>query len=218
VSIVPGSWKMRLSCVTAILLAGACATMGWPQFRIVPGKIDETMGCIPKTPARICLDAGMAHCYAPASDKDYTFGMEPKATPVGKLGGQPLVLFSAMFSGCGSGTLTDYSLLTIRAGEFANLLPKVRLTNQSEYRLWALPQISNLPILATADFIWDFKADETHFAAHRYHVEAFVFDTKSGRYVQRVCFDTAKKYPGLDEVDQIRVLEAERAVILAKLR
>ena len=123
-----------------------------------------------------------------------------------------------MFSGCGSGTLTSVSLLSVKNRAFLNLLPEVHLTNQSEYKLWRLPQISSLPILATADFNWDFKAEETHFAAHRYHIEAFVFDSKSGRFLQRVRFDTAKKYPGLDEVDEIRVLEAEKPTIMSKLR
>lgn len=154
-------------------LAIGCASSCAAQYHLIPGKIDESMGCDPKTPARICLGSGSAHCYAPESTKDYTFGMEPAAITVGKLDGPPLILFSADFSGCGSGTLTDYSLLTVRAGEFVNLLPKVRLTNQSEFKFWSLPQISRLPVLATADFIWDFDAlnksngqEETHFAAH----------------------------------------------------
>ncbi len=129
-----------------------------------------------------------------------------------------------MFSGCGSGTLTDFALLTVRDGEFVNLLPRVRLTNQSEYKLWSLPQFSKLPILLTADFIWDFETmqksnfnEETHFASHRYHIEVFAFDARSGRYLQKVHYETTKKYPGLDEADKIRVLDPEKPVILAKL-
>jgi hypothetical protein len=194
------------------------------QYRVLPGETDRD-GCVPKTPARICLGAtGMAHCYEPLGNKDYIFALEPKATPVGQLDGHDLTLFTAMFSGCGSGALTDFSLLTVRDEEFVNLLPKVQLTNQSEYKLWSLPRFSKLPILVTADFIWDFDAmqkskykEETHLASHRYRIEAFVFDTKSGRYLKKVHYETARKYPGLDEVDEINVLDAERQAILAKL-
>jgi hypothetical protein len=181
------------------------------QYQLLAGDIDKGK------PARICLGTkGTAHCYAPASTKDYTFGLEPKAEPAGKLDGQPLTLFSAMFSGGGSGTLTDYSLLTVRGGELVNLLPTVQLTNQSEISLWNLPEVSALPVLVTADFIWDFDAGETHFSRHRYSIEAFVYDKETGKYVQRVEHSTAKKYPGLDE-GVVSVLEKERARILAKL-
>ncbi|MFZ0303957.1 MAG: hypothetical protein WAL75_14805 [Terracidiphilus sp.] len=222
---MPNQTKGLLKWWLAMELVVGCAGSCVGQYRLIPGKIDESIGCMPSTPARICLGTGTAHCYALESTKDYTFGMEPKATEIGRLDGQPVVLFSAMFSGCGSGTLTDYSLLTVRAGEFVDLLPHVRLTNQSQHQLWSLPQVSKLPVLVTADFIWDFDAfkkskgqEETHFAAHRYHVEAFAFDPKSGQYLQKVSFDTTNKYPGLDEVDQIEVVGAEKPHILAKLR
>lgn len=165
------------------------------------------------------------HCFSPPSDKNYIFGLEPTAIPAGQMDGQPLTLFMAMFSGCGSGTLTNFSLLTVQNGEFVNLLPKVQLTNQSEYKLWKLPQFSKLPILVTADFIWDFEGmqksnfdEEAHFAAHRYRIEAFTYDVKSGRYLQRFSYQTRAKYPGLDEVEEIKVLDAERPTILSMLR
>jgi hypothetical protein len=186
------------------------------QYRLLPGEVDDYG--LPGTPARICLGPeGTAHCWAPPSTRDYVFGLEPKAVPAGRLEGVPLTLFSAMFSGGGSGTLTDYSLLTVRGGELVNLLPTVRLTSQSEINLWTLPEISALPVLVTAEFIWDYGAKETHFASHRYRITALVYDKERGRYTQRVDYSTAGKYPGLDEVDEIRVLEKERARVLALL-
>ena len=211
-------YRAEVERIAVLLTFASWATICCAQYRLLPGKADSD-GCFPQTPARICLGAtSTAHCYAAPSGKDYIFGLEPKATAAGKLDGRPLTLFTATFSGCGSGTLTSVTLLTVKNGAFVNLLPEVHLTNQSEYKIWRLPQISSLPILATADFIWDFKAEETHFAAHRYHIEAFVFEAKCGRFLQRVRFDTAKKYPGSDEVDEIRVLEAEKPAILAKFR
>jgi hypothetical protein len=46
----------------------------------------------------------------------------------------------------------------------------------------------------------------------------YVFDPKLGRYQQRIQYVTAKKYPGLDDSDSIRVLDAEKAAILTRLR
>jgi hypothetical protein len=204
----------------AIGFASSCVA----QYRLIPGKFDEATGCNPKTPARICLGTGTGHCYAPESTKNFIFGLKPKSIPVGKLDGQPLILFSAMFFGCGSGTLTDYSLLTIRQGEFVNLLPHVRLTSQSEYKFWSLPEVSKLPVLVTADFVWDLDAldkskgqEETHFAAHRYAIDVYVYNSESGKYEHVVDYSTKKKYPGLDDVDEIRVIDPERSVIIAKL-
>jgi hypothetical protein len=212
--------------VVTVFATGGCIAFCCAQTRVFEGKYDKQMGCMPTTPARICLGAaGTAHCYAPPSDKDYIFGLEPKDTPVGQLDGHELTLFTATDSGCGSGTLTHYSLLTVRDGEFVNLLPKVELSNQSEYKLWSLPQFSSLSVLVTADFIWDFEAmqksnytKETHFAPHRYRVEAYVYDAKSGQYLQKVRYETTKKYLGLDDADEIQVLDSERQTILATLR
>ncbi len=193
------------------------ATVCGAQYRIVPGDSDAD-GCAGNRPARICEGASdSAHCYSPMKEKDYVFGLEPKSERVGNLEGEPLTLFTAMSSGCGSGTLTDFSLLAIRDGEFVNLLPAVRLTNQSEYKFWNLPQVSKLPVLVTADFVWDFKAKETHFAAHRYRIAAYVFDSGASRYSPRVSYVTKKKYSGLDERDRISVLGPEKPEILAKL-
>jgi len=221
-----------MRCIPALMVMDACLATCYAQYRVLPGKADSD-GCMPTTPARVCLGAtGEAHCYAPPNDKhgssekeEYTFGLEPKAKAVGRFNAQELTLFTAMFSGCGSGTLTHLSLLTVRDGQFANLLPKVELTEQSEYKFWSFPQVSSLPILVTADFIWDFDSmkksnysEETHFARHRYTISLYMFDSKSSQYVQAARYETTKKYPGLDDVDEIHVLDAERPAILAKLR
>ena len=137
-------WFKWLICV---LLASVCGISGQGQYRVLPGKTDpgDFEDCFPRTPALICLGVtGTAHCFAPPSDKDYIFGLEPIAVPVGRLNGQELTLFTAVFSGCGSGTVTNFALLAVKDGEFVNLLPRVELTNQSEYKFW------NLPILQPA--------------------------------------------------------------------
>lgn len=226
---------MRFKWIIGVLFANAFLLVSQGQYRVLPGKTvpGDFEDCDPKTPARICLGAvGESHCYSPPNDKfdppsneAYIFGLEPKAKAVGRLNGKELTLFTAMFSGCGSGTLTQSSLLTVRNGELVNLLPKVELTEQSEYKFWNLPQFSSLPVLVTADFIWDYEAmkksnykEETHLARHRYTISLYVFDSKSGRFVQRLQYATTKKYPGLDDVDGIKVLDTQRPTVLARLR
>jgi hypothetical protein len=186
------------------------------QYRVLPGKLDPDG--LPTTSARICLGTtGTDHCYTPPSER-YAFGLEPKAQTIGTLDGHDLILFTATFSGGGSGELTNFALLEERPGEFFNLLPAVQLTNQSEFKFWSLPQFSSLPILATADFVWDLKSEETHFAPHHYSVNVYGFDPKLSRYVQRVHYITTTKYPGLDDSESIRVLDAEKQAILAKMQ
>ena len=216
--------KIHFEWLARVVAIWMCAGTCFAQYRILPGNADSD-GCNPTTAARICLGAtGEEHCYAPPNDKygstdkeQYIFGLEPKARAVGRFKGQELTLFAATFSGCGSGTLTRFSLLTVQGGDFVNLLPKVGLTNQSEFKIWNLPQYSVLPILVTADFIWDFDAGETHFAHHRYEISAYAFDPKTGRYQLKTSYQTRRKYAGLDDLDTIDVLDVERPTIRAKL-
>jgi hypothetical protein len=209
---------MLLKALSLVALGTCLTTLTChAQFHVLAGDVDED-GCSGKQPARICTgSSGTEHCYAPPTEMLHTFGLEPEALPIGDLNGQPLILFFATFSGCGSGTLTDYSLLTIRNGEFVKLSPKIQLTNQSEYKLWDLPRISPQPILVTADFVWDFKT-ETHFSQHRYRIHAYLYDPKAGQYLEKFHFDTTKKYPGLDDVQEIHVLDSEKPNVLTRLQ
>jgi len=210
----------RASAIAASVLLSAVSCRA--QYRVFPGKQDS--GRLPTSPARICLGAsGTDHCYAPPSDK-YAFGLDPKARKIAQIDGRDITLFTATFSGGGSGDLTSLALLEERAGELVDLLPVVQLTNQSEYKFWSLPDFSSLPVLVTADFVWDFKAmeasnytEETHFAHHRYGISVYIYDEKTQRFLERIDYITRKKYAGLDDVDSIHVLSAERSVILAKL-
>lgn len=208
-------WNVKLRLLAIVVAVSAGAGTCCAQFRVLPGKLDSDG--LPTTPARICPGAsGTEHCFAPPSDK-YVFGLEPKAQVVGKLEGHDLILFTATVDGGGSGALTNLALLEQQSCDFLNLLPTVQLSNQSEYKLWNLPDVSKAPALVTADFVWDLKGGETHFAPHRYTVNMYVFAAKVGRYMQRVGYVTAGKYPGLDEEDAVRVLDAERPTILARL-
>ncbi|HEY6377017.1 MAG TPA: hypothetical protein VIX90_15970 [Edaphobacter sp.] len=147
---------------------------------------------------------------------DTPFGLDAKARKMELNSGGSLLLFTSTFSGGGSGTLSALALLAYKSdGRMTNILPKVAVTNQSEYRIWSLPALSPVPVLVTADFYW--SKGETHFADHRYSVTGYVFDVQTGRYVERLRYVTTKKHPGLDNADTIMVLEREKAEILRRL-
>jgi hypothetical protein len=190
------------------------------QYHVLQGETDPDG--VPTTAARLCIGRGTTeHCYVPPTPKITgttlpPFGLDAKARPVEMASGGSLVLFTAESSSGGSGSLTVLALLDIRGGRLQDLLPEVKVTNQSEYRFWNLPNISVMPVLVTADYVW---ADgETHFAHHRYRITSFLYDKQTGRYLQRNQYVTGKKYPGLDAAEEIKVLEPERASILAKLQ
>jgi hypothetical protein len=206
---------MHLAQLALFLTCSVSAVVGCAQYRVFPGRLDADG--FPTSPARICLvPSGIGHCYAPPGN-EYAFGLDPEAHTVSKLDGKDLILFTATFSGGGSDLLTNLALLEERGSELVNLLPAVQLTNQSEYKFWGLPRFSTLPVLVTADFVWDFEAHETHFAHHRYSIHVYAYDPKTGKYTEQTHYVTLKKYPGLDQVDSVHVLDAERQAVIASL-
>jgi hypothetical protein len=100
----------------------------------------------------------------------------------------------------------------------SNVLPYVALTNNSDEAVWDEPKISLYPLLVTADFIWDFKAGETHFSRHRFTIQVWRFDRAKGRYLLALFYKTTRKYDGLDASDSVNVIAPERAEILRRLR
>src|SRR5258708_5019261 len=74
---------------------------------------------------------------------EFKFGLERKTERASVQGGGSLILFSATFSGGGSGSLDELALLRYeRDGTMRNLLPVVQVTEQGEHAIWQLPSIS----------------------------------------------------------------------------
>jgi hypothetical protein len=205
-----------------LAVTGSAVAQNIPPYRVLQGQTDPDG--IPTTAARLCIGTGTTEqCYVSPTPKINgttlpPYGLDAKAQPVELASGGSLILFKAESSSGGSGSLTILALLDNRGERLQNLLPDVELTNQSEYRVWNLPNGSAMPVMVTADFIWDFDTGETHFSHHRYRVKIFVYDKQAGHYLQRDQYVTTKKYPGLDEADEVKVLEPERAAILARLQ
>lgn len=170
-------------------------------------------------PARVCILVSPSKaCFSPARDTTarLEFGIEPHAELVRIAPGRNGLLFTAGASAGGSGSLTSLALLDFDGQELRNLLPTIVLTNQSQYAFWREPGISPAALLLTADFVW--ARGETHFAPHRYLVTVYGFREGVGKYGRLERYTTTRKYPGLDDADEISVLGPERPVILARLK
>jgi hypothetical protein len=193
----------------------------FPSFKLLSGATDSDG--FPTSGAKLCLLKAAGTCFQMPSNKEYSggsvtyeFGLDPVGEKVPVTGGGSVVLFSAQFSGGGSGTLDRLAILRYGAdGRIVNLLPYVGVTNQNDRAIWQISTVSNFPILVTADFDW--AEGETHFSEHRYVVKAYKFDPEKDRYLEALSYKTSKKYPGLDDVDRINVLNAERTQILRRL-
>jgi hypothetical protein len=205
-----------IGSVLFLLIAAGGAAGQVPPYRVLNGQTDSDG--FPTTAARLCIgSASSEQCYEPPPKPPLApFGLNATAREVKLTSGAKLLLFTAEASEGGSGSLTSIALLENRNGKLIDLLPTVRVTNQSEYRVWNLPAISTMPILITADYVW--SAGETHFAQHRYRIMSYVYDKQAGRYLRRDEYVTEKKYAGLDDTDEIKVLGSEKPTILKRLQ
>lgn len=181
-------------------------------------------------------------CYSPAPIASLPWSHWPKVSIQTLKPRFDVILFEVSAFGGGSGSLRSISLLTLvdrasssaqqpqhRDGHTLSPLIDFRLDgDQSEYRLWDLPEISDMPVLVTANFLWR-DDDGGHFAAHRYTITAYTYHPSlpddgnalvgdRGSYELQDGFVTVTKYPGLDSADSVKVLEHERTVILARLK
>ncbi len=100
--------------------------------------------------------------------------------------------------------------------QLSNVLPPVILSEQSEYSLWRDKVLSPMPILTTADYLFPFESEETHFSEHYYRVRTYMADA-SGKYRLVDVYKTARRYPGLDTEEKIQVLEGERKTFMSHL-
>jgi hypothetical protein len=125
----------------------------FPSFTIHAGKKD--VDGLPTSNARLCVTGG-TQCFALRSKQSdsqitYFFGLEPKAERVPVGSGGSVVFFSGTFSGGGSGILESFALLTYDAtGTLRDLLPPVYLVDGGDRRVWNLPDISPMPVVAFA--------------------------------------------------------------------
>lgn len=168
------------------------------------------------TSAMVCVVTSRECFVAPVD-----YGSNPRAELVELRPGKSALLFRVSASASGSGTSTMLSMLDLKDGRFVTLAPDIRLSEQSEYAFWREPEISDAPILVTADYIAG--PGETRFAKHRFRIQVFVVDATraadaSPEYILRLEYVTDHFYPSFDEVSKIDVLSHERKAVLERLK
>ncbi len=206
---------------TLIVLAAApCLIFGKPRTGVVtvaglrrPVRIAVLPGhdglARNPRPAKLCAYAvpggARVDCFEPRA-KGWAFFGNPRARTVRLTGSEKAVLFSASSNGGGSGSATLWALLIFgRDRKWKNLLPVVTTSEQSDHLYWFSSDISPYGLFTIADYVWE--KGEFHFSEHRYRIETFEFCPLGGTYALADQFVTRRKFPGLDEVDTIRVIE-----------
>ena len=213
------SAKHSIKVAAILLLLGATASSlaQAPQFTVIKGKTDADG--FPVSGATVCLQA-TSSCFQMPDLTDntvtYQFGLDPHMKVVQNLF-SPWLLFDATFSGGGSGTLTRYAVLRVNGNSFTNLLPKLTLTNVSDFAVWNEKRLSKYPLLITADFIWNFAAKETHFSPHYFTVDVWRYSPTANIYQKVLTYKTSKRYNTFDSGDVITVIAPERSQILRRL-
>ncbi|WP_256941093.1 MULTISPECIES: hypothetical protein [Burkholderia] len=151
----------------------------------------------------------------PNSPKElYQFGLTPRSERLPLASGGSWVFFSGMFSGGGSGMLERVAILRYGAnGKIENLMPEVTQTELADRAMWKVPDVSPYPVFVRADYVSG--KDESHFEAHLFDVDAWVFDPAANQYKKRFSYRTTKRYDRGEGSDH--VLSAERAEILRRL-
>ncbi len=179
--------------------------------------------------AQVCFDAASkAKCYAPPA-KSLPIGQFPELMLMDLGLGRSALLFSVSANYGGSGSSFHIALLRPGSGpDVENLLPSDLLLSEiSEHDFWTDPSISDAPIFATADFVWDFK--DGHYGDHRFTISAYILEEPflglpdSFSYALEDRYMTVRKYPSLnadpsDPDAKVGVLQSEKPEILARLK
>lgn len=203
-------------CIAAATFAQTAQPIAsFPSFRLFGSKSPDPDR---EVPARLCLVSEPRVCFTlpidGKGDDALPYFWRPTAKRHTALSGESFVLFSAIFPG-GSGSSSEYALLRFNNHKLTNLLPRIILSNQSNIALWDVPTTSDMPVLVTAEFIWE---DGAHYEPHRATISAYRYESNAGRYIRILTYDTHHIFPGYDNFDHsYPVLEYERKTILAKL-
>jgi hypothetical protein len=175
----------------------------FPAYKVYPGALDGDG--FPINGSRLCTIEKPVHCFwlAPQiarfekGDVQSDFALRTTSKRIKLDGGGSLVLFNANCGG-GSGSADRYVLLRSEPdGHIKNLLPEIIVTNQADVAAWNLPTVSPMPVLLTADYI-DGGGLECHYCNHFFEVRMYLYDPLADRYKLRHSYQTAHKYPGID--------------------
>ena len=221
-------WNHNISLLLVALLSLQLASQATRPIKTLDGKIlrghvtvwstdlDKASGEPDGTkdpPARACLASARAKdCIDATAGKrsfPYLASIKP-FTGSASVNLPSLFLFSAKTETDLSRQLHVLKLLGVNSdAKLLDIVDEVVvLSEQSQYSLSLRPKLSKWPVLQTADYIM--VKGESHLGSHRYSIRTYVFSLLRQRYVLLDEYETKKKYPGLDQVEDLRVLEGER--------
>ena len=177
---------MKRIGIALLLLIAYRALAQMPQVERFRGQVveltkptgDKDCPAATDSAAKVCLRPSGV-CYIPPK-RTPPYGFEPKAKVVNLNAKQDAILFSAVSSACGSGSLTYLALLDIRYGQLDNLLSDITVSNQGEYKIWSERGLSDSAILLVADALWG--DGETHFSRHRFRISTYFLGKETPYY------------------------------------
>ncbi|OXI80873.1 hypothetical protein CFB50_20795 [Burkholderia sp. AU33423] len=211
---------LGFSVMGVVEVQAASTELAFPRFTQAQGRADNDG--LPLSGVKLCVLPDHAPCFemppAPLPDGStqvqYQFGLDPRSERLPIASGGSWVFFSGMFSGGGSGMLERVAVLRYGAnGKIENVMPKVTQTEQADRAMWKVPEVSPYPVFVRADYVWG--KGESHFEAHLFDVDAWVFDPAISQYRKRFSYQTTRRYDRGEGADH--VLTAERAEILRRL-
>jgi len=138
---------MILAAHATLLLAQQHVVFKGQELAVIEAPATRD-GVEPAGPAKICI-VRSANCFTARYNRPQ-FGFSPKAAVVEISSKEQAILFSAVASASGSGTLTMLALLDLHDGEWEDFLPPVAITNQGEYKIWRESRISDMALFVTA--------------------------------------------------------------------
>ena len=194
-------------------IMGEIPTVPPGEYHVINGERDSD-STESRTAARLCVSStGIQRCYT-FTEKDHVFGQDAKAEEVKLSSGGKVLLFTAK-DYAGNSSWSTVSLLANRGGQLVNLLPDIDET--VEYRLWDLPDISQVPVFVNVySLVWDDSdPNECRACPHRGRIATYVYRKEMGQYVKYDEFMTAKKY---DWSSSDSGLDLERAAIISSLK
>ena len=104
----------------------------------------------------------------------------------------------------------DSSSSTIR-----NILPRIVLSRQGDFKVWFDRSVSTFPLFSTAEFTT--VPDSAIEGEHRYKVQTFSFDRQSGVYRLIDAYITRKAYNVFGSPTPFSVLSKEQSILKARV-
>jgi hypothetical protein len=119
------------------------------------------------------------------------------------------ILFIAEYFGGGSGTLSLISIwiYSIEEKKFVNILPKVTITEQGEYKILMANGDKEESIFVIADYI--LGKGETHFDPHRYKISIYQYNIKNSAFNLLAEYVTTSKYKSLNYSNKADIINYE---------